>query len=119
MSTSFFTVTCAGCNKQETHSPTVGLEYEIVLQEMKSRGWQRRAFWKPNWDLGPWFCCHTCAYESYFAKHAEEHWQKAYDEEFKECSKKSTRNIIFLPLVLISSILIIIGLIEVIFNVKF
>src|SRR5512135_420330 len=81
---SSFSIQCWGCNCSETHPWTgPGPEYDAIMEDMKSRGWQRREF-GPN--AAPWFCGKDCAYNSYNAKRAEEWWAQ---KEFQEYCQKS------------------------------
>lgn len=81
---STFTIQCWGCNCSETHPWSgPGSEHDAIIEDMKSRGWQRREF-GPGAD--PWFCSHNCAYKSYNAQQAEQWWA---DKEFVEyCNKQ-------------------------------
>lgn len=73
MSQSRFTIQCEGCRKTETHPwHGPGKEWLDKIEEMKSRGWLKRSFG---------FCSDFCAYESFYAKEAQEYWdQKAFEE---------------------------------------
>lgn len=84
---SSFTIQCWGCNYSETYRWNgPGPEHDAIIDEMKSRGWQRREF-GPGAD--PWFCSHNCAYKSHNARQAEQWWA---DKEFQEYSQKSAHN---------------------------
>lgn len=84
---SSFTIQCWGCNFSETHPWNgPGPEYDAVINDMKSRGWQRREFGP---GANPWFCSHDCAYKSYNAQQAEQYWA---DKEFQKYCQKSAHN---------------------------
>lgn len=93
-----FTVRCWGCDNSETHSWNgPGPEHDAMVEEMKSRGWMRKALYKSDWDQGPWFCSDECAYYSYNAVQAEQYWR---DEEFKEyCQQTKIPFYMWLPLI--------------------
>lgn len=91
---SSFTVQCWGCGYSETHPWNgPGKEYDASMEDLKARGWRRRAFWPDNWDKGPWFCSEDCAYNSYNAKRAEEYWN---EKTFQEYCQKTAIPFVFL-----------------------
>lgn len=83
-----FGVQCWGCGISETHPWNgPGEEHDAIVEDMKARGWMRRAFWPDNWDKGPWFCSENCAYDSYNAKQAEEYWAQKEFENYCQNTK--------------------------------
>ena|SRR5258706_14526329 len=87
-----FTVTCWGCNKMESGEYTGHEDHQSALDELKSQGWMRKAFWSPNWDKGPWFCSEACATESHNAKQAAKYWEEHAQKEFEAYCKNAESN---------------------------
>lgn len=103
-----FIIQCWGCSKLESRTYICYQDSDAQIEELKSQGWMRRAFWEPNWDKGPWFCSNDCAYNSFNAKRAEELQRQT---EFEKVVKETPiPKIVFIPIVFAAVLVVVLFL---------
>ena len=79
-----FIIQCWGCDKMIQREYNCQSDHEAAINDIKSKGWRRKAFWSPNWDKGPWFCSDDCVNESHNAKEAQKYWEVEGQKEFEK-----------------------------------